>query len=86
MSLEFGHGEFFLRELPCKIVCECILTFVESEKKIGHLLVAGVVQVGMIIGPTRSQECRVKFFSMISSHEQDPTFLRSDTIKGIEKT
>ena len=69
VTLQLGHRNLFFGKLSAKFLGQCLLAWVESQEEVGDLLVAGIVQVDMVVGSTWSQKRWVKFLAMISGHE-----------------
>lgn len=47
---------------------------------------ASIVELNLHVASTGSQKSRIKFFSVIGCHEQNSSFLGSDTIKCIKES
>jgi hypothetical protein len=58
---------------------------VESEEQVFFLVERGEVKLDLKVSSARAFESGVKIFRMVSGHEQDSAFLRSDSVKSVEE-
>ena len=86
MTLKLGHWQFVFWKTFSKLNCLLPMIREELSEQIFHLKGTCVIELDLHVASTWSQKSWIEFFSVVSCHNQDPSFLRSDTVKCIQES